>query len=111
VELQGESNLLPSFNSSECLLISRVLLPLFNGRSGLSQYSELEALELFEKADLRIINSWKAPDSEYRLWLLERPLVRFTPIMSEDQVETKIHEAKGVPKWSEWLDLWKLWDQ
>ncbi|WVQ98171.1 hypothetical protein IAU59_005293 [Kwoniella sp. CBS 9459] len=45
------------------------------------KYSYGEALELFDRADLRIVNTWKAPSSEYRLWLLERPLVKFDNLL------------------------------
>jgi hypothetical protein len=74
------------------------------------KYSQGEAFRLFADADLRVINSWKAPNSEYRLWLLERPPVRFKDIaiMRGNGVLSRV---KGVPKWDEWQGLWKLWDQ
>jgi hypothetical protein len=25
--------------------------------------------------------------------------------------DSKMEEKKGVPKWEEWQELWKLWDQ
>lgn len=90
-------------------------------------------MTLFQDADLRVINSWKAPNSEYRLWLLERPSVQFNSHLNHsnatqqtdmhsqemdmpDPVDAaqpgKIVEAmKSVPKWREWQDMWKLWDQ
>jgi hypothetical protein len=77
------------------------------------QYSHGECLQLFKDADLNVINSWKAPDSEYRLWLVERPSVRFIQD-AKDMVgnrETAIERAKGVPKWDEWRAMWSLWDQ
>ncbi|WVF69677.1 hypothetical protein IAT40_004456 [Kwoniella sp. CBS 6097] len=104
------------------------------------KYSYGEALELFDRADLRIVNSWKAPDSEYRLWLLERPSVQFndaaihikrstdTTTRPDEMSETMLLEPEakaqvqadegkaigrtheGVPSWEEWLDLWKFWD-
>lgn len=87
----------------------------------MAQYSLHEALELFQKADLRVVDSWKAPDSEYRLWLLERPSVRFAPSdMSAKQDAFVEHQPvgapkqvalKGVPSIKEWEALWKLWDQ
>lgn len=49
------------------------------------QYSTGEALDLFKSADLRVINSWKAPTSEYRLWLLERPSVYFDAQQQQQQ--------------------------
>lgn len=91
-------------------------------------------MTLFQDADFRVINSWKAPNSEYRLWLLERPSVRFNshinnnsstaqqtdmlsqemdmPIAVEAAQPGKIVETmKSVPKWREWQEMWKLWDQ
>lgn len=82
-------------------------------------------MDLFTAADLRVVNSWKAPDSEYRLWLLERPSVRFIAPPSNDIVSDKLSalnmfnsanggellKVKGLPKWEEWIALWKLWDQ
>jgi hypothetical protein len=75
------------------------------------QYSPREALELFSGADLRVVNSWKAPSSEYRLWLLERPSVRFTEPIQSNMESSALDKAKGVPKWDEWCALWRLWDQ
>ncbi|BEJ14712.1 hypothetical protein CspHIS471_0404790 [Cutaneotrichosporon sp. HIS471] len=43
------------------------------------KYSVSEAMDMFDKADLHLIKSWKAPESGYRLWLLERPVVGFSP--------------------------------
>jgi hypothetical protein len=65
---------------------------------------------------LRVINSWKAPTSDYRLYLLERPPVRFrvkdTETMSKGgDMISPLNKVKAVPKWHEWQDLWKLWDQ
>lgn len=59
---------------------------------------------MFAEADLRVVDSWKAPDSEYRLWLLERPNVRFT--------EQALSKSCGptVPAWSEWEAMWRMWD-
>lgn len=77
------------------------------------QYSHGECLQLFKDADLNVVNSWKAPDSEYRLWLVERPSVRFIQ-EPKDMVGNKvtaIDKAKGVPKWDEWRAMWSLWDQ
>ncbi|WVQ83173.1 hypothetical protein IAT38_005312 [Cryptococcus sp. DSM 104549] len=89
------------------------------------KYSIKEAMDLFAASDLRVVNSWKAPDSEYRLWLVERPSVRFIappsddiPKESEDKMamagamiqKGEMEKVKGVPKWEEWVGLWKLWD-
>ena len=92
------------------------------------QYSLAEALDLFQKSDLRIVDSWKAPHSEYRLWLLERPQIGFqmtttttTTTTSSTTTATAAHrvsngtggldQVKGLPKWEEWLALWRVWDQ
>ncbi|WVN89348.1 uncharacterized protein L203_104571 [Cryptococcus depauperatus CBS 7841] len=88
------------------------------------KYSLTEALSLFIEADLRVINLWKAPRSEYRLWLLERPYVRFitapsnrifnsslTTLSTNMNVSGgQLEKVNGIPKWDEWLALWKLWD-
>lgn len=88
------------------------------------KYSIKEAMDLFTAADLRVVNSWKAPDSEYRLWLLERPSVRFIAPPSNDIASDKLSalnmfnsanggqllKVKGLPKWEEWIALWKFWD-
>lgn len=64
---------------------------------------------MFDEADLSVIDSWKAPNSEYRLWLLERPDVRFSKGAPEDTtVATRWPSA--VPTWDEWQGMWKLWD-
>jgi hypothetical protein len=57
-----------------------------------------------------VINSWKAPDSEYRLWILERPPVTFSRMELETK-DKKVESKKNVPKWEDWEQLWKLWDQ
>ena len=85
-----------------------------------TQYSTTEALDLLTAADLRVINSWKAPESEYRLWLVERPHVRFPNIPKnveamvdspEDLKEGQLKNVKSVPTWEAWEDVWRLWDQ
>ncbi|KLT38504.1 hypothetical protein CC85DRAFT_289452 [Cutaneotrichosporon oleaginosum] len=68
------------------------------------KYSLAEALTMFEEADLRVVDSWKAPNSEYRLWLLERPAVRFAASPDESRV------ARSLPTLREWDELWALWD-
>ena len=73
------------------------------------KYSHLEALELFKASDLRVIDSFKAPESEYRLWLLERPQVRF--ITPSNVIFSDLDNIKGLPRWDEWLSLWEFWDQ
>lgn len=62
------------------------------------KYSLAEALALFDTADLTVVESWKAPGSEYRLWLLERPPVRFS------------EPGPSVPSLAEWHELWAAWD-
>lgn len=80
------------------------------------QYSHLEALDLFHTADLRVIDKWKAPDSDYHLWLVERPHVRFDnhtnapATMKDEQAIIALDAIQGVPKWGDWLAMWKLWD-
>lgn len=68
------------------------------------KYSLAEALAMFEEADLKVRDCWKAPNSEYRLWLLERPEVRFAEKRDEDRV------SLSLPTWREWQEMWKLWD-
>lgn len=67
-----------------------------------------EALDLFDEADLHVLDSWKAPDSEYRLWLLERPPVRFNKVMSTGATDAAL--SLGIPSWSEWEAMWAFWD-
>ncbi|KAL7419376.1 hypothetical protein Q5752_006214 [Cryptotrichosporon argae] len=78
------------------------------------KYSYGEALELFDQASLLVINSWKAPDSEYRLWLLERPNAHFmsdpTPVALDALAAGPIDRALSVGKWHDWETMWKLWD-
>ncbi|EIW71173.1 hypothetical protein TREMEDRAFT_42626 [Tremella mesenterica DSM 1558] len=74
------------------------------------KYSHLEALQLFSQSNLRVINSWKAPESEYRLWLLERPNVHFNLDMISKPDPNAVAVGKGVPSWEDWNSLWKLWD-
>jgi hypothetical protein len=82
-------------------------------------------LEMFEHAGLRIIQYWKDPESEYRLWLLEKPAFYF-PLMpqvakksepaSDDDVLPKTSTASSTDAWpsipsrQEWETLWKFWD-
>ncbi|WVQ75901.1 hypothetical protein IAR50_005536 [Cryptococcus sp. DSM 104548] len=88
------------------------------------KYSHKEATDLFTQADLRVINSWKAPSSDYHLYLLERPSVRFIAPPTNDIAQDKmaalsmhdrvhggvLEKVKGIPKWEEWIGLWGLWD-
>ncbi|WWC86788.1 uncharacterized protein L201_001667 [Kwoniella dendrophila CBS 6074] len=81
------------------------------------KYSLSEALELFAQANLRVVNSWKAPNSEYRLWSLERPEVAFNPpkmaLKKVDSIQKDDDLSKrmaNVPTWNDWVDLWKFWD-
>ncbi|ODN79544.1 hypothetical protein L202_03501 [Cryptococcus amylolentus CBS 6039] len=88
------------------------------------KYSHKEAMDLFTQADLRVINSWKAPSSDYHLYLLERPSVRFIAPPTNDIAQDKmsalsmhdsvsggcLEKVKGIPKWEEWIGLWGLWD-
>ena len=49
--------------------------------------------------------------------MLERPPIRFeSPSINNDmtvsiQSTLGLENVKNVPKWEEWLALWKLWDQ
>ncbi|KAJ9094912.1 hypothetical protein QFC19_007768 [Naganishia cerealis] len=89
------------------------------------KYSVTEMLEMFEQAGLRIIQYWKDPESEYRLWLLERPAFYFplmpqlvkqaeTPLLPDIQLKTSTASASGtwssIPTRQEWETLWKFWD-
>ena len=76
---------------------------------------------MFEKSGLRIIQYWKDPQSEYRLWLLEKPAFYF-PLLpevakqTEDGQAPKTSSATAADSWSsiptrqEWATLWKYWD-
>jgi hypothetical protein len=91
------------------------------------QYSLGEANTLFHQAGLRVINSWKAPDSEYRLWLLERPTIQIqpSPVALKNTLgtsaatytdlpppnESQTDQCLAIPKWSDWQALWAIWDQ
>jgi uncharacterized SAM-dependent methyltransferase len=87
------------------------------------QYSPFEALDLFEKSNLRVIQSWKDPGSEYRLYLLERPPFHFPLLPSlstrgrgdqDAQTMPRGDERRGewpsVPTKAEWHEQWKFWD-
>ncbi|KAJ9122437.1 hypothetical protein QFC22_001862 [Naganishia vaughanmartiniae] len=88
------------------------------------KYSVTEMLEMFEQAGLRIIQYWKDPESEYRLWLLEKPAFHF-PLMPEvakqaeassvDETQPKTFALStstwlSIPSRQEWNTLWKFWD-
>lgn len=80
---------------------------------------------MFEHAGSRIIQYWKDPESEYRLWLLEKPAFYF-PLMPEvakqldpashldDLPMTSTASSSGAwpstPSRQEWETLWKFWD-
>lgn len=80
---------------------------------------------MFEHAGLRIIQYWKDPESEYRLWLLEKPAFYF-PLMpqvakqvdppSNPDLQLKTSTASSSDSWpsvpsrQEWETLWKFWD-
>jgi hypothetical protein len=82
-------------------------------------------LEMFEHAELRIIQYWKDPESEYRLWLLEKPAFYF-PLLPEvakksgptsninDLPKTSTALSSdawpSIPSRQEWETLWKFWD-
>ncbi|ORX33987.1 hypothetical protein BD324DRAFT_584223 [Kockovaella imperatae] len=70
------------------------------------KYSQAEAIDLFKSANLRVVESWKAPESEYRLFVLERPHVTF----NDTEMKSEPKKIKGVPTWDQWEGLWKLWD-
>lgn len=73
------------------------------------KYSEAEAYAMFDEADLRVKQFWKAPDSDYHLWLLERPAVRF-PSMKQVAASRPESWHPSLPTWDEWNSLWALWD-
>lgn len=80
---------------------------------------------MFEKAGLRIIQYWKDPQSEYRLWLLEKPAFYFpllpkvakqadSPLNGDQQPKTSAASTadswSSIPSRQEWDTLWKYWD-
>lgn len=77
-----------------------------------------EAQDLFERSGLRLIQSWKDPGSEYRLYLLEKAPFHFPllPTLGSNVIPAAgvLAERKGewecTPTKVEWNELWKFWD-
>ena len=72
----------------------------------LPQYSDRDAYRLFADANLRPINRWVDKESQYSLWLLERPHFSFPPIVARTEDRTPF----GLPSVDEWRDMWACWD-
>ncbi|KAJ3558000.1 hypothetical protein NM688_g1170 [Phlebia brevispora] len=70
------------------------------------KYSDEDAYALFSEADLRPINRWTDDNSQYALWLLERPQFIF-PLLRQP---TQLTSPFGVPSIQEWQDMWAAWD-
>ena len=70
------------------------------------QYSESDAYNLFAAANLRPIQRWTDDSGRYSLWLLERPLFVFPPLIQS----TTSPSPFGLPSLSEWHAAWACWD-
>ncbi|KAI0087770.1 DUF323 domain-containing protein [Irpex rosettiformis] len=70
------------------------------------KYSDRDAFSLFAKANLRPVNRWTDKESQYSLWLLERPQFSFPPLVEK----TKNQNPFGLPSVAEWHDMWACWD-
>ncbi|KAI0345952.1 DUF323 domain-containing protein [Trametopsis cervina] len=70
------------------------------------KYSDRDAYSLFAEANLRPINRWTDKDSQYSLWLLERPQFSFPPLVQR----TERLSPFGLPSIAEWQDMWAAWD-
>lgn len=71
------------------------------------KYSMSESLELFDRAGLRVVTYWRDPNSEYRLFLLQRPPFHF-PLRELPATESE--RWPTVPTRQEWQTLWAFWD-
>lgn len=73
---------------------------------------------MFTEANLRPIQRWTDHESQYSLWLLERPPFAF-PLLSSPTIATSAGEGApcslastpfGVPTLEDWEKLWRAWD-
>ena len=77
------------------------------------KYSMSEMLDLFNKAGLVPVRSWKDPKSDYRLTLLRKPPYFFPLDVLQPRGDPQALEAQrfsSFPSRDEWKSLWKLWD-
>ncbi|KAI0683454.1 hypothetical protein BC835DRAFT_1423256 [Cytidiella melzeri] len=70
------------------------------------KYSDRDAYSLFAQANLRPINRWTDKESQYSLWLLERPQFSYPPLAEQAKGCTPF----GLPSIDEWQDMWAAWD-
>ncbi|CED82772.1 Histidine-specific methyltransferase, SAM-dependent [Phaffia rhodozyma] len=84
------------------------------------KYSLTEALSVFASAGLRPITRFPDSQGRYNLWVLERPVVTFSPtnrilLKSESGGQTSLGQPDGkglpgIPTVDDWEDLWRFWD-
>jgi L-histidine Nalpha-methyltransferase / hercynylcysteine S-oxide synthase len=72
------------------------------------QYTEEAAYRLFTEANLRPLNRWTDADSNYSLWLLERPSFNFRPLRSPASALS--NTPFGVPTLEEFQEMRAAWD-
>lgn len=89
------------------------------------KYSSREAHETFDRAGLRVVQSWQDDLERYDLWLLEKPPFYFPSTDSRllassssrnndsNSNSSSIQASainRGVPSLAEWDEMWKAWD-
>ncbi|KAF5360695.1 hypothetical protein D9756_004998 [Leucocoprinus leucothites] len=83
------------------------------------KFSDKDAFSLFTEANLRPVQRWVDNNSEYSLWLVERPAFVF-PLLSSPFARNRNGEAVlrkpystspfGIPARQDWDIMWTLWD-
>ncbi|KAI9508419.1 DUF323 domain-containing protein [Russula earlei] len=72
------------------------------------KYSESDAYHLFTEANLRPLKRWTDPDTNYTLWLLERPPFNFKLLRSP--ASGLSNSPFGVPTLQDFHEMWAAWD-
>ncbi|KAJ3565282.1 hypothetical protein NP233_g7732 [Leucocoprinus birnbaumii] len=83
------------------------------------KFSDKDAFSLFTQANLRPVQRWVDRNSEYSLWLVERPAFVF-PLLSSPFITNRGGEliprkpystsSFGIPARQDWNVVWTLWD-
>lgn len=69
------------------------------------KYTPAQAADLFDKAGLRLIQTWRDPaDDVHRLYLVERAPVHFP------STRGLAYPVARTPTMDDWRELWKAWD-
>ncbi|KAI5481354.1 hypothetical protein MNV49_004976 [Pseudohyphozyma bogoriensis] len=72
------------------------------------KYSQVEALALFNRAGLRLVQQWTDSRRLHSIYLLEKPDFHF-PLTRTLGTDASVNPY-GAPSMEEWETMWKYWD-